>query len=340
MIRETHQPESTKLPLLIAVISLFLAVSGRAFAQGNLLQNPSMESWHSSGLRADQWGVWTPQPLRHTWSVHRERELVRDGLSAMRVDVGDWVNVYQGLTVTGGQEYTHGCYVYATDGGRVSVFFGMGKHGNSEMQVYELEPKVWTRVHTTTTIPADTTAVVAYMNVQGRGSYVFDAGMANAGGLEDFVPRATARKLAPPGRIVLPDEVAMTPRAWDGGGAVLAEQEVGFAFDQDPMSIYKSSLPTTNLPKHIGAEFAEATVIRGIAVLFATEELPAGMRMQIAIRDGAGEWTVQPHTLVRVGAIRLLSIPHSRATAVRLDLLADEGTEIAAPDICHMVVPQ
>jgi hypothetical protein len=329
-----------------SLVILLLAAVLPAAATDNLLQNASMESWHASGLRADGWGVWTPQKLRHTWSVHPERDMVRDGAVAMRVTVGDWANVFSGAPARAGETYTFSCYVRCDRAATIRTFFSAwgpeiakGQGGNQQAAQHDLAPDTWTRVHVTTTLPAGTERVTTYMNIRGAGNYIFDKAMMNVGELAEFTPGPPIRKLAPHGRVVLPGEVAWSAHSWDADGKDLTDQEVAFAFDSDVMSIFKPSAPTPRLPKRIGAVFSGPVQIRGLSVLLATPAFPEDVEVALAVKRD-GQWRQVAHKLIQVGAIQLLSIPPQRVSGVRLELTARGEQPVKCPDIYHMAVAQ
>ncbi len=330
----------TLFVLLAALPLLTLAEA----PSGNLFVNSSMEQWHSSGIRPRAWGVWA-MPY-HIFQVQPDREVVADSAMSMRIDTRTYANVYQTIQVTPGETYTMSASVKVAQKTRLTMKFSV--HGslaegvNSEgvIEHTTLAPGDWQRVSLTGTMPEGAERAVVYYCFSGAGTYWFDQAMCNRGELADYTHGLLFTPLAPLNREAQPGEVTMTPTSWDADGKVLRDQSVAMAFDTDILSSPRLSLPTPDLPKHIGVRFDTPATVRGLSVLLAHPHVPEGVALYLSVCRN-NQWERLPVEVQTVGPALYLDTGYKAVQAIRLELLpTDPEANLKAPAVYHVGILQ
>lgn len=303
----------------------------------NLLLNSSMEHWHPSGLRAQGWGVWTPDPLRQSWSVHRSHDIKHDGQSAMQVNISSWANAYAGAKVNAGKTYTFSIWVYCDKPVELTLTLNLGgkdvdgpqRAAKRVKETYDLIPGQWQRVHVTDTMPPGTDSATCYLFLRGGiSTWYFDQGMLNEGPLAEYVPGQHYEPITPLGREKQKGETTFTPAYWNAQDQLVDVQETAFAFDSDIMSLYRLHESGAS----IGAVFESPVHLRGLSLLLHEPILPPDIKVTLQIKRN-DQWQDYDYKPVAVGNTTLLAFEPIDMQAFRLRFtFKDESAKDAAKD--------
>lgn len=286
----------------------------------NLL-NGSMEYWHPSGLRAQGWGVWTSDPDKGTWSVHRNHKLVRDGQSSMQVNITTWANAFSGAKVQAGKTYTFSIYVRCDKPVQLTLTQHIGgkdvagpeRAAKRAKGVYDIKPNQWQRVAVTDTMPPGATSVTTYLLLRGQGQWIFDQGMLNEGQLIDYVPGDHYQPIAPLGRPKQAGETAFAPAFWNAASQEVDDQEIDFCFDADIMSLYR----LRENGAAIGGHFEQPTRLRGLTLLLNETPLPNDVKLTLQIKRN-DQWQDYDFKLLPVGTSLLMAFEPIEMQGIRV----------------------
>lgn len=257
----------------------------------------------------------------------------------MRVRVDDWVNLYAGARVQPGKTYTYSLYVRCDQAVSINMRFSVWgpnvpkeqREGKARPKAsFKLEPNQWARIHVTDTMPTGAERATLYTFVRGKGTYHFDAGMLNEGGLTNYIPGPTIEPVAMLNRPTINNEIEYVPTRWNTGDQIVDDQDIAFAFDTDVMSLYRMH----DFASAIGATFQKPVQLRGIYLLL---NKPAPIEDFMLTVEGLSDdkWQSLEYRPIKVGTTSLLQFGHRKLKAVRIRFKPNKSTHPQAIPIYH-----
>lgn len=336
------------VPFIFALIALSLlssTVNGE-----NLLLNGSMEHWHDTGLRPQGWGAWTNPKTFYKFHVSKDSKIKKDGNFSMRIETEGYVNVYTGVKLKSGEEYTLSAWVRAEKPAKMLVKYSLSRKPEYKKKVkespkgfskhFELKANEWQRVSVTATLPEGATGATLYFCFSAiTNSYNFDRAMLNEGPIGKYASGDHYTGITPMNRMKKVGEVSFTPKSYGVNNKELKDWEVRWIFDKDPMSYARLTLPDPFLPKRIGVEFEKEILIRGIYYICADKTLPNNMIVSASVLRN-GKWSVIKHKDIQVGHTYLLNFQPLRVNGVRINFLPKSGEKVKCPKLSMIGVAQ